>query len=62
MRVFSTYGNCNIPKCTLAVFDVFRVFYKHNLNVSWVKCETLRRETRKVTKLKDNIVICKKGA
>ena len=51
-----------MPKCTLAVFDVFRVFSKHNLNVSWVKCETLRQETRKVTKLKDNIVICKKGS
>ena len=26
--------NFNTPKCTLAVFDKFRVFCKHNLNVS----------------------------
>ena len=26
--------NCNTPKYTLAVFDMFRVFCKHNLNVS----------------------------
>ena len=25
---------CNTPKYTLAVFDMFRVFCKHNLNVS----------------------------
>ena len=25
---------CNIPKYTLVVFDMFRVFCKHNLNVS----------------------------
>ena len=31
---------CNIPKYTLVVFDMFRVFCKHNLNVSLVKCET----------------------
>ena len=24
----------NTPKCTLVVFDIFRVFYKRNLNVS----------------------------
>ena len=29
----------------------------HNLIVSRVKCETLKRETRKVTRLKDNFVI-----
>ena len=27
-------GICNIPKYTLVVFDMFRVFCKHNLNVS----------------------------
>ena len=26
--------NCNTPKCTLVVFDIFRVFCKRNLNVS----------------------------
>ena len=26
--------NCNTPKYTLAVFDMFRVFCKRNLNVS----------------------------
>ena len=26
--------NCNTLKCTLAVFDIFWVFCKHNLNVS----------------------------
>ena len=26
--------NCNIPKYTLFVFDIFRIFCKHNLNVS----------------------------
>ena len=26
--------NCNTPKYTLAVFDMFRVFCKPNLNVS----------------------------
>ena len=31
---------CNTPKYTLAVFDMFRVFCKRNLNVSSVKCET----------------------
>ena len=25
---------CNAPKYTIAVFDIFRVFCKHNLNVS----------------------------
>ena len=27
-------ATCNTPKYTLAVFDMFRVFCKHNLNVS----------------------------
>ena len=31
---------CNTPKYTLAVFDMFRVFCKHNLKVSRVKYET----------------------
>ena len=31
---------CNTPKYTLVVFDMFRVFCKHNLNVSKFKCET----------------------
>ena len=52
--------NCNTPKYTLVVFDMFRVFCKHNLIVLRVKCETWERETRKVTKLKDKIVICQK--
>ena len=26
--------NCNTLKCTLVVFDMFRVFCKRNLNVS----------------------------
>ena len=26
--------NCNTPKDTLVVFDMFRVFCKHNLTVS----------------------------
>ena len=57
-----TYSHCqnriyNTPKYTLVVFDMFRVFYKHNLTVSRVKCETWKQETRKVTKLKDNFVI-----
>ena len=26
--------DCNNPKCTLTVFDIFWVFCKHNLNVS----------------------------
>ena len=26
--------NCNTPKYTLVGFDMFRVFCKHNLNVS----------------------------
>ena len=26
--------NCNAPKYTPVVFDMFRVFCKHNLNVS----------------------------
>ena len=26
--------NCNTPKYTLVVFDMFRVFCKHNLKVS----------------------------
>ena len=31
----SNYGRkCNTPKYTLAVFDIFRVFCKPNLNVS----------------------------
>ena len=41
MDHFSFYGSnfehclhCNTPKYTLAVFDMFRVFCKHNLNVS----------------------------
>ena len=25
---------CNTPKCTLVVFDIFRVLCKRNLNVS----------------------------
>ena len=29
-----TAHQCNTPKYTLAVFDMFRVFCKHNLNVS----------------------------
>ena len=52
---------CNTPKYTLVIFDMFRVFCKHNLTVSRVKCETRERETRKVTKLKDKIVICPKS-
>ena len=51
---------CNTPKYTLVVFDMFRVFCKHNLTVLRVKCETRKRETRNVTKLKDKIVICPK--
>ena len=51
---------CNIPKYTLVVFDMFRVFCKHNLNVSSVKCETWEPETRKFTRLKDKIVNCPK--
>ena len=39
------------------VFDMFRVFCKHNLTVSRVKCEKQERETRKFTRLKDNFVI-----
>ena len=27
-------GNCNTPKYTLVFFDMFRVFCRHNLNVS----------------------------
>ena len=27
-------GNCNTPKYTLVIFDMFRVFCKHNLTVS----------------------------
>ena len=53
-------GNCNTPKYTLVVFNMFRVFCKHNLTVSRVKCETWKQETRKVTKLKDKIIICPK--
>ena len=49
--------NCNTPKYTLVVFDMFRVFCKHNLTVSRVKCEKRERETRKFTRLKDNFVI-----
>ena len=26
--------NCNTPKYTLVIFDMFRVFCKHNLTVS----------------------------
>ena len=48
---------CNTPKYTLVVFDMFRVFCKHNLTVSRVKCEKRERETRKFTRLKDNFVI-----
>ena len=40
---------------------MFRVFCKSNLTISQVKCETGKRETRKVTKLKDNFVIGPKG-
>ena len=54
--------SCNTPKYTLVVFDMFRVFCKHNLTVSRVKCETWKRETRKFTRFKDKIVNClKKG-
>ena len=42
---------CNTPKCTLVVFDIFRVFCNHHLNVSQVKCETWKRETQKFYKL-----------
>ena len=31
-KVFDDY--CDTPKYTLVVFDMFRVFCKHNLNVS----------------------------
>ena len=38
MLIFQIYVDdiifCNTPKYTLAVFDMFRVFCKHNLNVS----------------------------
>ena len=34
LDVFGKFGSCNIPKYTLVVFDMFRVFCKHNLNVS----------------------------
>ena len=27
-------GSCNTPKCTLVVFDMFRVFFGHNLKFS----------------------------
>ena len=30
----SRHIRCNTPKYTLVVFDMFRVFYKRNLNVS----------------------------
>ena len=33
-------GKCNTPKYTLVVFDMFRVFCRHNLNVSRFKWET----------------------
>ena len=49
--------HCNTPKYTLVIFDMFRVFCKHNLTISRVKCETWKRETRKVTRYKDNFVI-----
>ena len=52
--------DCNAPKYTLVVFDMFRVFFKHNLNVSLVKCETWKRGTRKFTRFKDKIVNCPK--
>ena len=32
--------NFNTPKYTLVVFDMFRVFCKHDLKVLLVKCET----------------------
>ena len=32
--VASSYPTCNTPKYILAVFDMFRVFCKRNLNVS----------------------------
>ena len=50
-------GYCNTPKYTIVVFDMFRVFCKHNLTVSRVKCETWKRETWKFIKFKDKIVI-----
>ena len=53
-------SNCNTPNYNLAVFDMFRVFCKRNLNVSSVKCETWKRETRKFTRFKDKIVILSK--
>ena len=59
-KVRNFVWRCNTPKYTLVVFDMFRVFCKHNLTVSLVKCETWKRETRKVTKLKDKIVNCPK--
>ena len=43
---------CNTPKYTLAVFDMFRVFCKRNLNVSLVKYETWKRETRNLQDLR----------
>ena len=55
------HNRCNTPKYTLAVFDMFRVFCKCNLNVSGVKCKTWKRETRKFTRYKDKIVILSKN-
>ena len=61
MEVWFRDAWCNTPKYTLVVLDMFRVFCKHNLNASGVKCEIQKRETRKFTRLKDKIVICPKS-
>ena len=33
-EILKEFHCCNAPKYTLTVFDIFRVFCKHNLNVS----------------------------
>ena len=53
---------CNTPKCTLVVFDMFRVFCNRNLNVSLIKCETWKRETRKLQDLRIKLQFVQKGA
>ena len=33
LKLFPRVGTCNASKYTLVIFDMFRVFCKHNLNV-----------------------------
>ena len=48
--VENVVADCNTPKYTLVVFNMFRVFCRHKLKFSQIKCEKWKFEARKLYK------------